>query len=221
MTAEKTKEKTCNLPEDRNPYTVNDPAGAYELSPDRLYTYADYLTWADIKMREIMNGALKLFASPSRKHAQVTAEILVELRNCIKKNKGKCHVYTAPFDVRLPDKSGETTDDKIYTVLQLDICVVCDLSRLDDKGCLGAPDLVVEMQSPSIGRYDLTQKFLAYESAGVREYWTVMPGDGITVYRLSEDGKYDAGTVFVYDAVVTFCVLEGLAVKLKELFEDL
>jgi Uma2 family endonuclease len=221
MTAEKTKERRYNLPEDKNPYTVNDPAGVYELSPDKLYTYADYLTWEDTKMREIMNGDLKLFSAPSRIHAEVSYNLGYKLGEHIKKHKGKCKVYMAPFDVRLPGKNGEMADDKIYTVLQPDICVVCDLSKLDDKGCLGAPDIVVEVQSPSTGRYDLTQKFLAYESAGVGEYWAVMPGDGVTIYHLSEDGKYDDGTVFVYDAVVTSRVLEGLEISLKELFENL
>jgi Uma2 family endonuclease len=221
MIAEKKALKTYTVPDDKNPYTVNDPAGTYELSTDRRYTYADYLTWADTKMREIMNGVLKLFSAPSRVHAEVSYNLGYKLGEHIKKRRGKCKVYMAPFDVRLPDKNGETVDNKIYTVLQPDICVVCDLSKLDDKGCLGAPDIVVEVQSPSTGRYDLTQKFLAYESARVREYWVVMAGEGITVYHLSEDGKYDAGTTFVYDTVVTSCVLEGLEISLKELFEDL
>ncbi|MDR2628263.1 MAG: Uma2 family endonuclease [Dysgonamonadaceae bacterium] len=220
MITDEKKLKVYDIPEDKDPYIVNDPAGAYELPTDKLYTYADYLTWADIKMREIINGALKLFSAPSRIHARVTTKILVRLYDGIEKNKGKCHVYTAPFDVRFP-KNGETADNKIYTVLQPDICVVCDLSKLDEKGCLGAPDIIVEVQSPSTFRYDLTQKFDAYESGGVREYWVVMAGHGITIYHLQEDGKYDNGTVFVYDAVVTSQVLEGLEISLKELFEDL
>lgn len=221
MITEEKKVKAYSMLEDKNPYIVSDPAGAYELSPGKLYTYADYLTWADVKMREIMHGVLRLFSSPLRKHAEITIGLAVALYNHIKKYKGKCKVYTAPFDVRLPNKNGETADDKIYTVLQPDICVVCDLSKLDKKGCIGAPDIVVEVQSSSTFRYDLTQKFDAYESAGVREYWIVLAGDGITVYHLQENGKYDDGTTFIYDDIVTSQVLEGLEISLKELFEDL
>jgi len=185
------------------------------------YSYADYITWIDGKVREIMNGIVKLMSSPSRTHAEISSRIVYELETHIRKNKCKCKVYNAPFDVRLP-KNDEVADDKIYTVVQPDICVVCDLSKLDKRGCLGAPDLVVEIQSPSTATYDLTDKFFAYEAAGVREYWIVFPGmDAITIFRLQENGKFDKGTPYEYDAKVTSQVLYGFEIMLEDLFRDL
>jgi Uma2 family endonuclease len=200
---------------------VCEPDAIYELQGNgKLYSYADCLSWTNERMREIIDGVVRFFSAPLRVHVKIAYNIGYKLGECIKKNKGQCHVYMAPFDVRLP-KNGETADDKIDTVLQPDICVVCDLSKLDDKGCLGAPDIVIEIQSPSTAHYDMTKKFVAYENAGVPEYWIVFPLTGITIFHLQEDGKYDAGTPYIYDAIVKSQVLEGFEVGLKELFSDL
>jgi Uma2 family endonuclease len=129
-------------------------------------------------------------------------------------------VYHAPFDVRLP-KNGETADDKIYTVVQPDICVICDQKKLDEKGCLGAPDLVVEVQSPSTAKHDLNEKFHLYEEAGVKEYWVVFPRDkGLTVFLLQEDGKFDRGTSYEFEGKVPVSIFKGLEIDLQELFEE-
>ena len=86
-----------------------------------------------------------------------------------------CEVYHAPFDVRLPSQPGEPSDDKIITVVQSDICIICDSSKLDDKGCIGAPDLIIEIVSSGTAQKDVVEKFRIYEDAGVREYWLVYP----------------------------------------------
>jgi Uma2 family endonuclease len=152
------------------------------------------------------------------KHADLSLKIACELMIHIEKRKGRCKVFHAPFDVCLP-KNGETADNKIYTVVQPDICVICDLSKLDERCCLGAPDLVVEIQSPSTARYDLTKKFRIYEESGVREYWVVFPKKvSITVFHLQADGKFDEGTVFKKNDKVTSHVLEGLEIDMKGLF---
>jgi Uma2 family endonuclease len=141
----------------------------------------------------------------------------------IKRRKGKCEIFHAPVDVRLP-KNGETADNKIYTVLQPDICVVCDPSKIDEKGIIGAPDLVVEVQSPSTAKYVMSKKFDIYEEAGVKEYWVVYPKAGLTVFLLQDDGKYDDGTtydiIYTPDAKVPVRTIEGLEIELKELFEE-
>ena len=213
------KKKLKKYPErEESPDKLEEPAIVYGSTLNR-YSYADYLTWLDDKTREIINGVVKLMPfSVTSTHAELSAKILCKLMIHIEKRKGRCKVYHAPFDVRLP-KNGETADDKIYTILQPDVCVVCDLSKLDEKGCLGAPDLVVEVQSPSTARYDLTKKFHVYEEAGVREYWVVFSKKVlITVFHLQENGKFDEGTVFKINNKVTSRVLEGLEIDMEKLF---
>jgi len=167
------------------------------LDPNKRYTYADYLTWTDNKMRELINGFIKLMSpAPSSKHQVINGVLSRKLGNIVEKNKGNCMVFSAPFDVRLP-KNGEKENDKIYTVVQPDICVVCDISKIDKRGCLGAPDLIVEIQSPATAKYDFTEKFPLYESSGVREYWIVFPyEEAIQAFLLQPDGKYDEGATY-------------------------
>ncbi len=127
-------------------------------------------------------------------------------------------VFYAPFDVRLP-KNGETENDKIYTVVQPDICVVCDISKIDKRGCLGAPDLIVEIQSPSTAKYDFLEKFPLYESSGVREYWVVFPYDeAIQVFRLQSDGKYDEGTTYD-EGNIPVGIFDGEKIAFDSIFE--
>jgi Uma2 family endonuclease len=170
--------------------------GTLDLDESKRYTYADYLTWWDDKRRELINGFIHLMSAPMRIHAQVSLELSTIIRTHIKKHKGKCKIYYAPFDVRLP-KNNETEDDKIYNVVQPDICVICDLSKLDERGCIGAPDLIVEVLSPSTLKKDWNYKFNLYEASGVREYWIVAPkAKEVNVFLLQPDGKYDMGTVY-------------------------
>ena len=139
------------------------------LDLKKQYTYADYLTWTDDKVRELINGFIKMMSpKPRPVHQAISASLSAELLYLIKKKKGKCKVYPE-IDVRLP-KNGEKEDDKIYTVVSPDISVVCDSSKIDENGCLGAPDMIVEVQSFSTAKYDLTTKFHLYESSRVREY---------------------------------------------------
>ena len=198
---------------------LEDPAVAYG---SQLYSYADYLLWADDKMRELLNGIVYTFSAPFRNHAEFASSFLIKAGSFIQKRKGKCKIYTAPFDVRLP-LNGKTENDKIYNVVQPDICVICDPSKLDERGCIGAPDLIVEILSPSTAKRDLSEKYNLYETAGVREYWVVYPKDkAVTVFLLQKDGKYDVGTTYqIIDEKVRVPVftLEGLVIDLDELFD--
>ena len=188
------------------------------LDYNKRYTYADYLTWVDDKMRELINGFIKLMApAPATPHQITCGNLFGDLRNIVKKNKGNCLVFYAPFDVRLP-LNGETADDKIYTVVQPDICVVCDLSKIDKRGCLGAPDLIVEIQSPATAKYDLNEKFNLYEKSGVSEYWVVFPYDEtIQVFLLQPDGKYDKGTLYE-NGNVPVGIFGGEEIELESIF---
>jgi Uma2 family endonuclease len=207
------------LQEKQKPMTAEEPAALY-LSHSKLYTYADYMTWMDDKRRELINGVVyELFSAPKRIHARVSSKLSFAISWFINKRKGKCEVYYAPFDVRFP-KNGETADNKIYTVVQPDICVVCDPAKLDERGCIGAPDLIIEVQSPSTAKRDLNQKFFLYEEAGVKEYWVVFPDKAITVFLLQENGKYNEGTTYEYEGKVPVTIFKGLEIDLNELFDE-
>jgi Uma2 family endonuclease len=216
-------EKQCPTEEELqqrlDPMRVEEPSGTYYLKRSVLYTYADYLTWMDDKRRELINGVVYLMSAPTRFHAGISTALQSIFYWFIKKRKGECKVYHSPFDVRLPI-NGKTADNEIYTVVQPDICIVCDPKKLDDKGCIGAPDLIVEVQSPSTAKKDLNEKFFLYEETGVKEYWVVYPKEkALTVFLLQENGKYNAGTTYEYESKVPVSIFKGLEIDLKELFD--
>jgi len=118
--------------------------------------------------------------------------------------------------------NGETADDKIYNVVQPDICVICDLSKLDDKGCIGAPDLIVEVLSPSTLKKDWNFKFSLYETAGVIEYCIVEPkAKTVNVFLLQSDGKYDLGTVYECSQKAPVHIFGGLEIVLNKFMYNL
>ena len=192
-----------------------------ELSLDlnRRYTYADYLTWLDDKARELIHGFIhEMSPAPRLKHAIASENISWILKSVVRKNKGKCHVFTAPFDVRFP-KQGETADDKIDTVVQPDICVICDSSKLDERGCCGAPDMIVEILSPSTLKKDVNDKFALYEASGVKEYWIVHPRDkSITVFILQENGKYGDGTLYESEGKIPVYIFDNYPIDWDDIF---
>jgi len=188
------------------------------LDLNRRYTYADYLTWMDDIRRELIEGFIKLLPAPRSIHAEVSFNITWHLGAILKKNKGKCKVFSAPFDVRLP-KNGETANDQIYTVVQPDICVICDLSKIDKRGCCGAPDMIIEVISPSTAKRSLFDKFVLYEQSGVKEYWTVYPEtEAITVFLLQDDGKYNTGTVYEFERQVPVHIFDDTPIDLGDIF---
>ena len=205
------------------PNIVEEPFAMYgtlNLDVTKRYTYADYLTWLDDKRRELINGFIHLMSAPNALHARITHLTSWFIEAFVRQRKGKCKIFHAPFDVRLP-KNNEVTNDKIYNVVQPDICVICDLSKLDDRGCIGAPDLIVEVLSPSTLKYDWNYKFNLYEAAGVREYWIVDPkAKTANVFLLQPDDKYDLGTVYECNQKAPVCIFEGLEIDLNELFEQ-
>ena len=188
------------------------------LNMNQRYSYADYLTWADDKMRELIDGIVKLMSpAPSAIHQKICGKIFLQIGIIIEKNNGNCEIFAAPFDVRLP-KNGEIADNQIYNVVQPDICVVCDPEKIEERGCLGAPDLIVEIQSISTSKYDLNEKFNLYESSGVKEYWVVYPYEaGIVVYLLQPDGKYDKGTTYK-NGKIPVAIFDGCEIDMKRIF---
>jgi Uma2 family endonuclease len=191
-----------------------------DLDLTKRYTYADYLTWIDFRLRELINGFIHLVKAPLRVHQRVSGKLYYTIDDFIRKNNGQCHVYHLPFAVRFPIEDSKE-DNKIYNVFLPDICVVCDLSKLDDQGCLGAPDLVIEILSPSTARNDWNRKFGVYEKAGVREYWIVSPkGKTVNVFILQPNGEYDWGSEYDCTQKIPVHIFEGLEIDLQEVFED-
>jgi len=161
-----------------------------QLDVNGTYTYADYLLWRFKEQVELLRGKLfKMSPAPREIHQRVSMYLSGELYNFFKDKT--CRFYSAPFDVRIPAKGTKgTTDNQIYTIVQPDLCVVCDLEKIDGRGCIGAPDLVVEILSPSNSRKDLKDKYEIYEEAGVPEYWIVDP-DNKAFYRyVLQEGVY-------------------------------
>jgi Uma2 family endonuclease len=152
---------------------------------ERRFTYADYGQWPEDERFELIDGvAYAMGPAPVRRHQVFVLEIARQIANALKGRT--CQPFIAPFDVRLP-KPGRA-DETADTVLQPDIAVVCDPDKLDERGCRGAPDWVIEVVSPATASRDHILKREVYERAGVREYWIVHPVDRIvTVYILSAD----------------------------------
>ena len=158
-----------------------------QLDANGTYTYADYLLWRFKEQVELLRGKLfKMSPAPREIHQRVSMYLSGELYNFFKDKT--CRFYSAPFDVRIPAKGAKgMTDNQIYTIVQPDLCVVCDLEKIDGSGCVGAPDLVVEILSPSNSRKDLKDKYEIYQEAGVPEYW-IVDADDKAIYRYVLEG---------------------------------
>ncbi len=186
-----------------------------DLNLNNIYTYADYLKWQFEERVELIRGKIFEMSAPSRLHQAFSTKIAAKLDNFLEGHP--CSVYAAPFDVRFPTKSPD--NGSITTVLQPDICVVCDPTKLDDRGCIGAPDIVVEILSPGNKAKELRNKYEIYEECGVPEYWIVSPQDETFILYLLNDGKYQSGRVLTYGDVVNSSTLIGFTLDLTWLFE--
>lgn len=186
-----------------------------DLDLNKIYTYADYYKWRFEERVELIKGRIfKMSPAPNRRHQDLSTHLHVAIYNFLKGQR--CKVYAAPFDVRFPRKSKDDKD--IVTVLQPDICVICDESKLDKRGCIGAPDIVVEILSPGNNAKELKNKYEVYEEAGVKEYWIVSPQDEtFLVYTLC-DGKYLSSRARTTGDIITSTVLPGFSLDLTELF---
>lgn len=184
----------------------------------KRYNYADYLNWPENEKWEIIDGVpYNMTPAPSRRHQKISGALFNRLYNYL---EGKpCEVYSAPFDVRLPVSN--ETDEQIQTVVQPDLVVVCDPSKLDERGCKGAPDLVVEILSPLTAKKDLREKFFLYERVGVKEYWIVHPAEKtISVFKLEEELKYGRAEIYSEEDKLTTEILAGLQIDLSSVFKE-
>ncbi len=185
---------------------------------DQRYTYGDYLKWLDDERWELINGtAYNMTPAPSVQHQRIVIELARQFANYF---QGKaCEVFVAPFDVRLPQ--GDEKDEDIDTVVQPDIVVVCDPGKLDEKGCRGGPDLVVEIISPSTVRKDLKEKLNLYERASVKEYWIFHPSDKtVMIFKPDTRGRYGRPEVSTPDDSIKTSLFEDLTIDLKSVFRE-
>jgi Uma2 family endonuclease len=190
-----------------------------KIDLNKRYSYADYLTWLDDVRRELFNGVIKLMPpAPSSKHQEISFNLSGILRNFIIKKK--CKGFAAPSDVRFPTNKKGTADHQIYTVLQPDLYIVCDLSKIDDRGCLGAPDMVIEIVSAKSSKRDTKDKFEIYQEHGVREYWIVNPNDeNVTVFVLDDQSKFQFVGMYAGDDKIPVNIFNGeLKIDLTEVF---
>lgn len=158
-----------------------------QLDLKGTYTYADYLLWHFKERVELIRGKiLKMSPAPNRFHQEISMTTTLMLAKFLKNQP--CKMYAAPFDVRLINFKESTNDSQITTVVQPDLCVICDPNKLDDRGCIGAPDLIIEILSPGNSKREMDIKFDLYEENGVLEYWIVNPVEkNIYIYVLENN----------------------------------
>ncbi len=187
---------------------------AHKILPK--YSYADYISWDESERWEILDGNAYMQAAPSRIHQEILNNINNSFFNYL---SGKpCKVYPAPFCVRL---DGEKADKDVKDVVEPDLTIVCDKSKLDDRGCKGAPEMVIEILSPSSGKIDRMVKFNKYEKAGVKEYWIVEPDAKIvSKFVLQEDGRYGRPDIFSDEDKISPAIFPDLEIDLKAIFEN-
>lgn len=192
------------------------PAQLSHLDLTRNYTYADYLKWK-FELVELVKGKmLRPLSGPGRRHQDYVANILAQLLPFL---RGKpCRAYHAPFDVRLAVAGRTTDDEQIFSVVQPDVCVVCDPAKLDERGCLGAPDWIIEIISPGHTARDTKIKFDLYEECGVHEYWIVFPGEKTVAAYQHENGRYRLSAEYAEPGPIPVRTLPGLALDWSDIF---
>ncbi|MCP4216406.1 MAG: Uma2 family endonuclease [bacterium] len=190
--------------------------GLASINQTEKYTYADYLLWDDDRRWEIIHGrAYNMTPAPNSNHQLILMEIAFQLKAQLKKNS--CYVIPAPFDVRLP--LGDEKEEDIANIVQPDISIVCDKHKIDKKGCLGAPDMIIEILSPSTSHVDRMQKFNIYEAAGVKEYWLVSPTDKpVEIFVLGKDKRYGRPNCHDAEETVQPHTMNDIAIDFKQVF---
>lgn len=190
-----------------------------QLDFNKTYSYADYLTWQFSEIVELVKGKITaMVPAPNVYHQRIELKLALELGNYFKGKK--CELFVAPFDVRLYDrKKSILQNQQIQTVVQPDLCVICNPEFLDEQGCNGAPDWIIEILSKGNSKREMQVKYELYQEAGVSEYWIVFPNDCVIhQFVLNENGRYDLIKMFTDDDVITPHLFPDLEVKLENIF---
>ena len=176
-----------------------------------IYSYADYLVWKIKERVELLKGKILEMSASSPIHQEISGNLQGALFVFLKNSK--CKLYTAPFDVRFPQKG----ESQVYTVVQPDLCVVCDFEKIDSKGCVGAPDLVVEILSPENSKKEMKSKFALYQEEGVREYWIVDPERELVFVYVADNKKFKP-TIPIADDYVCSTIFPDFKIHTADIF---
>lgn len=186
-----------------------------DLDLNGSYTYADYLKWKFEERLELFRGKIfKMSPAPSRNHQTILSKLFLSFANVF--GKTSCNVYFAPFDVRLVKFS--INDEKVLTVVQPDLCVICNEEKLDDKGCIGAPDLIVEILSPGNSKKEMGIKFDLYQENEVKEYWIVDPTEKTVLMYVLLENKFIGLKPFIEDYNIKSTLFPMVNFPLSEIF---
>ncbi|MBN2663703.1 MAG: Uma2 family endonuclease [Bacteroidales bacterium] len=192
-----------------------------ELNPNGVYSYADYLTWRFEQVVEIIKGKIwKMSPAPKTGHQRISFKLSGIFYN--NTNLKSCDAFAAPFDVRLYNKKKSSKANKdIFSVVQPDLCIICDKEKIDELGCLGAPDLIVEILSRGNSKKEMRVKYDLYEESGVREYWIADPEhQTVHVFALDVDEKYQLSKIYLREDVLQSVIFKDMKIDLQEVFPE-
>ena len=189
-----------------------------QLDLEGSYTYADYLLWQFQERVELIRGKIfKMSPAPSSSHQDYSMNLTFLLGKVFRKSS--CKMYVAPFDVRLINFEKSTADNQIISVVQPDLCVICDKNKIDEKGCIGAPDLIIEILSPGNSKKEMDIKFDLYQENGVQEYWIVNPSEkDVHIYKLV-NGKYIGSRPYLLEMEIESPTFPELKFEVDKIFE--
>ncbi|EIJ41628.1 hypothetical protein BegalDRAFT_0716 [Beggiatoa alba B18LD] len=193
-----------------------------QLDLSRRYSYADYLTWKFDDAVELIKGHIMLMSpAPNLKHQRISRELSQKINQFLYKQK--CELFVAPFDVKLYDsRKSQLSDREVYSVVQPDLCVICDPEKLTEQGCNGAPDWIIEILSKGNSKKEMRLKYELYEESGVTEYWLVYPYEQ-AVYQFvlnPETAKYQLVAMYAEDEIATPTLFPELKIELGDIFVE-
>lgn len=194
-----------------------------QLDTEKVYTYADYLLWQFSERVELIKGKIfHMSPAPNKRHQQVSRKLFLQVGNYLELHKKGYELFAAPFDVRLLDnKKSKQSNKDIYTVVQPDLCVICDESKLDDKGCIGATDVIIEILSPGNSKKEMKIKYELYQENGVKEYWIVVPQEQfVQQFALNSQGKYELVKIYTDEDMLSTPLFPDLHVDLSSVLEE-
>jgi len=193
-----------------------------QLDPNRVYSYADYLTWQFDETVELIKGKIQLmYPAPTATHQRIARDLGFIINQFL--HKKTCELFIALFDVKLYDsKKAAVSDDDVYSVVQPDLCVICDPSKITERGCDGAPDWVIEILSKGNSKKEMRLKYELYEESGIGEYWLVYPYEkALYQFVLDEKSKkYQLAAMYAEDEIATPALFPELKIDLAEVFTD-
>jgi Uma2 family endonuclease len=192
-----------------------------QLDLTKTYSYVDYLTWQFNERVELIRGKImQMCPAPNVKHQDISRNLTYPLLHFFRDKR--CRVYIAPFDVRLYNRKKSLLASKdIFTVVQPDLCVICNRELLDDQGCNGAPDWVIEILSKGNSKKDMQIKYELYQESGVTEYWLVYPYEqAVHQFVLNDDGVYQLQNMYSNEDMATPHLFPELVIDLNEVFEN-